>query len=108
MTIFEIVKFSPDGVILWRYHPPANCLGVHCEKMLNSHSLWGGAVYASTEGGVVFAVSMDTGQELWSTMYVTPAYKLKRRFFFEPVLYENSGFVMVNEGVVVVGSYEEV
>lgn len=56
-------KFSPDGKLLWEYtrrFPE--------EQISDGSSLWRGAVYSLTTKARVFALSMETGKELWSTV----------------------------------------
>jgi len=57
-------KFTPDGQLLWTYKrrsfgPP--------EEINNAASLWNGAAYGITNQGRAFAVSMASGDEVWST-----------------------------------------
>lgn len=65
--------------------------------MQNSVSLWRGAVYGSDESGSVFAVSMATGSEIWST-----------KIQDENLIFRNNGFVTLHDGVVVAASDFEV
>jgi len=73
----KIAKFSPDGAMLWEYDPNPHC-GVFLNGIpvrwseywgyhtFNSVVLWGGALFSTTERGAAFAISMETGEEIWS------------------------------------------
>jgi len=76
-----IRKFSPNGQLLWEHKTlPA--------QMPNAASLADGRVYSSDTTGRVFALSMETGQELWSTKVCHE-------------IAQDNGFVTVSDGVVV-------
>merc|ERR1719367_2457648 len=60
------------------------------EELPDTASIYEGALYCSTTAGRIFALSMETGQELWVT-------KL-------PSTDGNNGWVNVHEGVVITGS----
>lgn len=62
-----IRKFSPDGELLWTYCSPSPSF-----TMAHMNSLSQGSLFGSTEGGLVFALSMDTGKELWLRMLGAP------------------------------------
>lgn len=79
-----IRKLSPEGELLWTYRP-------HGGSVRTAPSLWHGALYGSTRQGFVFAVSMATGQELWSVQIAVREGP-------------DSSFVQVSDGVVVVPS----
>jgi len=54
-----IRKFSPDGDLLWTYAPQGS--------IPTNPALYNGVLYGSTKfTGQVFALSMETGKELWS------------------------------------------
>jgi len=101
----EIVKFSPNGQVLWKAKPVLHC-GVWFDGgfMMNSPSLWGDAIFSATEQGTVFALSAKTGREIWSRQYLDAgmlATKYGNGLF-------NNGFVQVSEGVVVVDGINKV
>jgi outer membrane protein assembly factor BamB len=56
-----IRKFSPDGALKWTWTRQGD------ETMTKAAALMDGVVFGITTKGRVFAVSMDTGSELWST-----------------------------------------
>lgn len=56
-------KFSPDGKLLWEYKRR-----FPDEQISDGSSLWRGAVYSLTSKARVFALSMETGKEIWSTV----------------------------------------
>lgn len=75
-----IRKFNMHGNLLWTYEPAGN--------IPTNPSLWGGALFGSTRNGHVFAVSMETGEPLWSVA-------VSERFG------SDTGSVSVHRGVVV-------
>mmetsp|Transcript_22332 Transcript_22332/g.47612 ORF Transcript_22332/g.47612 Transcript_22332/m.47612 type:complete len:464 (+) Transcript_22332:69-1460(+) len=60
-----IRKFNPDGKLLWTYFRDLS--GNQIEVINNAASLLDGSLFGITSLGRVFAVSMETGNELWST-----------------------------------------
>jgi outer membrane protein assembly factor BamB len=56
-----IRKFSPDGALVWTWNRQGT------EVLTKVAALMDGAVFGMTMEGRAFAVSMDTGRELWST-----------------------------------------
>mmetsp|Transcript_4134 Transcript_4134/g.12085 ORF Transcript_4134/g.12085 Transcript_4134/m.12085 type:complete len:469 (+) Transcript_4134:68-1474(+) len=61
-----IRKFSPDGQLLWTYTRRES--GTYkWETITKVAALMDGVAYGITQKGRAFAVSMDTGRELWST-----------------------------------------
>lgn len=99
----KIAKFSPDGILLWEYTPDPHC-GVFLAGIpvrwseywgfhtFNSVLLWGGALFSTTERGAAFAVSMDTGEEIWSRQV------LKEHHPFGVI---SNSFVQIYEGILV-------
>mmetsp|Transcript_57953 Transcript_57953/g.180094 ORF Transcript_57953/g.180094 Transcript_57953/m.180094 type:complete len:476 (+) Transcript_57953:50-1477(+) len=81
-----IRKFTLDGTLVWAYTPTRE-LG---EEMPDTASLYDGAVYCTTTHGRIFAVSMKTGQELWSTKTSSTD--------------GNNGWVSAYDGVVITGA----
>lgn len=100
----EVMKFSPDGRVLWSYTHEV-CYKGHGEAvMANAPALWGDAYFGATEQGALFALNASTGGEIWSVTYVPmrlTAAKMRHGFF-------NNGFVQVGEGVVVVDGMDAV
>merc|ERR1712176_49974 len=52
-----IRKFSPEGVMIWVYRTPA--LISSCPSLMDD------AIYGSTLLGHMFALSLETGEEIW-------------------------------------------
>jgi outer membrane protein assembly factor BamB len=81
-----IRKFSPDGTLLWTYTRTDPT-----EEISDAASLLDGAVYTISTHGRAFGVSMDTGEEVWSTNVSAG-------------IDSTNGFVSAHAGVVVLGS----
>mmetsp|Transcript_34380 Transcript_34380/g.109129 ORF Transcript_34380/g.109129 Transcript_34380/m.109129 type:complete len:526 (-) Transcript_34380:67-1644(-) len=58
-TIFEIRKISREGKELWTYVPGGD--------ISNSPGLMGGVVYGTNTAGMMYAVDIKTGKEIWKT-----------------------------------------
>lgn len=91
LTCSEAIrKFSPDGKILWEYargQPRYTLTG----EITTSASLWNGTLYSSTVDCELFALDMETGDEIWK---VTIADHCAG----------DSGFTMVHDDVVIQAS----
>jgi len=99
-----ILKFSPDGNIVWTFLPQAHCGMSGPGFIMNSPSLWGNALFGAAEQGSVFAVDTATGKEIWSTQYADlELFAAKAQFGLF-----NNGFVQVSEGVVIVDGFDQV
>jgi len=83
-----IRKFSPDGKLLWTYARRESG-PYQYETITKAAALMDGAAYGITVAGRAFAVSMDTGKELWSTLVSTTGSD------------HNNGHVVANDGVVI-------
>jgi len=59
-------KFSPDGALLWRYERQHIGWSKY-ETISKACALMSGVAYGMTTWGRAFAVSMDTGREIWSS-----------------------------------------
>lgn len=77
-----IRKFSPDGVLLWTFNGD--------KEMPDQASIYKGAVYVSATTGMIYAISMQTGKELWKTKLASTD--------------GNNGWVSVYEDTVITGS----
>lgn len=76
-------KLTPDGQLVWNYTRRSPQ-----EEITNAACLWNGAVYGITSQARAFALSMQTGSELWSN-----------RVAFDADA--NSGFVSTDAGVMI-------
>mmetsp|Transcript_29055 Transcript_29055/g.65625 ORF Transcript_29055/g.65625 Transcript_29055/m.65625 type:complete len:486 (-) Transcript_29055:49-1506(-) len=83
-----IRKFSPDGELLWTYCSPSPW---PFNTMPYMTSLSQGSLFGSAEGGLVFALSMETGKELW----------LRK---LESVIGSDTANVQAHGGIVIAGT----
>eukprot|EP00413_Alexandrium_margalefii_P040437 CAMPEP_0204587044 /NCGR_PEP_ID=MMETSP0661-20131031/47834_1 /ASSEMBLY_ACC=CAM_ASM_000606 /TAXON_ID=109239 /ORGANISM="Alexandrium margalefi, Strain AMGDE01CS-322" /LENGTH=390 /DNA_ID=CAMNT_0051596729 /DNA_START=1 /DNA_END=1170 /DNA_ORIENTATION=+ len=91
---FNVMKFSPDGRVLWVYDFKRHCGPKEMALFtMNAPSLWGDAVFGNTESGQVFAIRADTGDEIWTKQILW--------HWIGPEA-TNNGFVQASDGVVVV------
>jgi len=80
-----MVKLSQDGEALWTYRRSGG------ETISNAASLLDGAAYTTTTAGRALALSMETGQEIWSTTVASSTDGMY-------------GQVSAHEGVVIAGA----
>jgi len=80
-----IRKFSPDGNLIWTY------VKRDTEEIHYAASLLDGSLFDITSAGRVFALSMETGQELWSTKVASDSDG-------------NYGHVVAHGGIVIAGA----